>query len=309
MRSATDALFLKCLLAGAALLGLSGCGESAADAPSATTATPAETTDAGSILDRVNARGTLRIGTGNETPPMNYIDEQGQWTGFDVELGDELAKRLGVKLERVQVNNLTRVSMLANGQIDMTLSNLSQTQSREEQIDYATPPYLWTAKIFYARKGRFKDVAELGGARIGVNQGSNAFTAAPEEIAKHSPTPPTMVSFQKNAEGLLALRQGKIDAFCQDSPIIAALGAEDAAEFEAVGAGFSPGLYGVGVPANDSKWRDAVSLAVQDMLQDGSYEKLYQRWFGSDGKYPLALDARPRLPRESFGEMAYVWPK
>lgn len=311
MKSANS--FQWCGLVLAVAVALTGCGKSAADAASPGANAANTKTDApassGSILDRVKARGALRIGTGNDTPPMNYIDEKGQWTGFDVELGDELAKRLGVKVERVQVNNLTRVSMLANGQIDMTLSNLSQTRSREEQIDYATPPYLWTAKIFYAKKGRYKSIADLGGARIGVNQGSNAYTAAPEEIAKHSAVAPTMVSFQKNAEGLMALRQGKIDVFCQDSPIIAALTAEDAAEFEAVGAGFSPGLYGVGVPADDSKWRDAVSVALQSMLEDGSYEKLYLRWFGADGKYPLALDARPRLPRESFGDMSYTWPK
>jgi polar amino acid transport system substrate-binding protein len=264
---------------------------------------------AASVLDRVNERKLVRIGSGNDTPPMNFIDEGGRWTGFDIDLGEALAERLGVRLERVLVNNTTRVTMLANGQIDLTLSNLSQTRSREEQIDYATPPYLWTAKIFYAPRGKFATVAELGGKRIGVNQGSNAYTAAPEEIARHSSEPPQLVSFQRNAEGLMALRQGKIDAFCQDSPIIAALAADDSDSFEAVGAGFSPGLYGIGVPPNDSRWRDAVSFALQDLLADGTYERIYLEWFGPQGKYPLALDARPRLPRESFGDALYVWPQ
>ena len=264
---------------------------------------------AGPVYDRVQASGTLRIGTGNDTPPMNYIDEQGQWTGFDVDLGNALAERLGLELKRVTVNNKTRVSMLANGQIDITLSNLSQTRSREEQVDYAFPPYLWTAKVFYAKKGRFTTTRELGGHRIGVNQGSNAYTAAPQEIIRQGGEAPTIIAFQKNAEGLLALRQGKIDAYCQDSPIIAALVGDATSELNAVGVGFSPGLYGIGVPQDDSKWRDTVSFALQSVISEGVYEEIYQRWFGPHGKYPMPHNARPRLPEDAFGKMAMVLPE
>jgi polar amino acid transport system substrate-binding protein len=239
---------------------------------------------------------------------MNYIDENGKWTGFDVELGDEIARRLGVKVDRVTVNNKTRIAFLANGQIDMSISNISRTLSREEQVDFVDPPYLWTAKVFYAKKGRFKTLEELGGKRIGVNQGSNAFTAAPQELSKYSKAAPQMVSYQKNAECFLALKQGKIDAFTQDSPIVAAVAGAEGIEFEAVGGGYSPGLYSIGVPQNDSKWRYAVSVALQSMIKDGTYEKLYETWFGAKGKYPLPLNARPRLPSDVFGEMLMVWP-
>jgi polar amino acid transport system substrate-binding protein len=261
-----------------------------------------------SILERVKQAGVVRIGTGNDTPPMNYLDDSGRWTGFDVELGDEIGKRLGVKVDRVAVNNKTRIAFLANGQIDMALSNISRTLSREEQIDFVDPPYLFTAKVFYAKKGRFKSLAALGGKRIGVNQGSNAFTAAPLELARHSNLAPQVISFQKNAECFLALKQGKIDAFTQDSPIVAAVVGAEGSEFEAVGSGYSPGLYSIGVPQNDSKWRYAVSVALQSIIKDGTYERLYLSWFGPKGKYPLPLNARPRLPPDVFGEMSLVWP-
>jgi polar amino acid transport system substrate-binding protein len=231
-----------------------------------------------STLDRVRETGIVRVGSGNDTPPMNYIDEDGQWTGFDIDLADALAEKLGVKVERVAVNNKTRIALLANGQIDMTVSNLSQTRSREEKVDYASPPYLWTAKIFYARKGRFEGIADLDGAVIGVHQGSNAYYAAPQVIEAHGGKPGRMVSLQKNADGIAALRQGKIDAFCQDSPIIAALAADIAEDFAPVGTGFSPGLYGIGVPPDDSEWRDAVSFALQDLIKDGTYERIYEKW-------------------------------
>jgi len=260
------------------------------------------------LLDEVKKRGVVRIGSGNTTPPMNYIDEKGVWTGFDVELGEELAKRLGVKAERVLVDNKTRIAFLANRSIDISLANISQTRSREEQMDYAEPPYFWTGKIFYAKKGKFKSLKDLGGKKIGVDQGSNAFIAAPQELAKYTNKKPEMLSFQNSAEGFLALKQGKIDAYSQDAPIMAAVSGSLGAEYEAVaGMIYSPGLYGIGVPENDSDWRDKISFILQDMLKDGTYEKLYQKWFGPKGTFPMSVNSRPRLS-DTYGDMLYVWP-
>ncbi len=264
---------------------------------------------ANSILDRVKSSGVVRVGVGNDTPPMNYIDADGKWVGFDVDLAGAVARALGVRLERVQVNNRTRVAYLANGQIDMTLSNLSHTRSRDEQIDFAAPAYLWTAKVFVAKAGRFGDIDELGGKTICVNQGSNAFTAAPALIEAFGGAAPRMLSLQRNADCMLAVRQGKADAFYQDSPIIAALAGDELAFFGLVGKGHSPGLYSIGVPPNDSKWRDAVSFALQDLIASGEYDAIYESWFGSSGRYPMAHDARPRLPADVFADTRFIWPE
>jgi polar amino acid transport system substrate-binding protein len=176
-------------------------------------------------------------------------------------------------------------------------------------MDYAEPPYFWTGKIFYAKKGKAKTIKNLGGKKIGVDQGSNAFIAAPQEIEKYSKTKPIMLSFQNSAEGFLALKQGKIDAYSQDAQIMAAVASSLGTEYEAVGGViYSPGLYGIGVPPNDSKWRDKISFILQDMLKDGTYEKIYQKWFGPKGIAPLSINARPRLPKDTYGDMLYVWP-
>jgi len=261
-----------------------------------------------STLDEVKKRGVVRIGSGTTVPPMNYIDENGSWTGFDLDLGDAIADRLGVKVERVNVNNKTRVAFLATGRIDLTISSMSHTKSRDEQIDYAEPPYLWSGKIFYAKKGEFKDVKELGGKRIAVVQGSNAYIAAPQYLETLTNKKPIMISFQTNSECFLALKQGKVDAYTQDTPIIAGVAGSEGVEYEAVGPIYSPGLYGIGVPPNDSKWRDEISFILQELLKDGTYEKIYQKWFGENGQFPLPINARPRLPEDIFGNMLYVWP-
>ncbi len=263
-----------------------------------------------SILDSVKKKGVIRIGSGQTVPPLNYINEKGQWTGFDIELGDAIAEKMGVRVERVNVNNKTRVAFLASGRIDLTISSMSHTRSRDEQIDYAEPAYLWSGKIFYAKKGRFTSPEQLGGKRIAVVQGSNAYIAATNYLATLTDKKPKMVSFQNNSECFMALKQGKVDAYTQDTPIIAGVAGHEGVEYESVGPIYSPGLYGIGVPPNDSKWRDKISFVLQDIIQDGTYEKIYSKWFGHSGQFPLPINARPRLPKEVFGEFnTFAWPE
>ena len=246
---------------------------------------------------------------------MNYLDEKGNHTGFDIDLARAIAEKLGKKhgpleVEFVKVDSKTRVAFLAAGRINMTVSSMSHTRSRDEAIDYAEPPYLWVGKQFYAKKGLFKSVKDLVGKRIAVQQGSNAFTAGAKFLKEHGDPHPNMIGFMTDGDALLALKQGKVDAFTQDNVILLGLLGDESVNYEPVGPIYSPGLYSIGVGPNDSKWRDAVSFALQETMEDGTYEEIYSKWFGTDGKYPLVTNARPRLPADAYGpDKLMVWPE
>lgn len=262
-----------------------------------------------SVLDKVKKEGVVYVGTANNNPPMNYIDEDGNWTGFDVDLSNAIAEAMGVEIERVVVNNKTRISYLANGTVDMVVSNLSHTRSRDEQIDFAEPAYLWTGKIAYAKRGMFNELTDLAGKKIAVDQGSNAYIAIQQAIEEAGGEEPEIQSFQSNAECFLALKQGKVDAFTQDSVIIAGVAGKEGVDYEPISDIYSPGLYSIGVPINDSKWRDEVSFVLQDLMRNGTYDEIYEKWFGEDGLYPLEPSAKPVLSEDAFGEdELYVWP-
>lgn len=275
---------------------------------------PAAPEKPASTYDKVMGAKKIRVGCGYTVPPVNYTDENGKHVGFDLDIARAVSKKLGEKMgtplevEIVKVDSKTRVAFLAAGRIDMTVSSMSHTRSRDETIDYAEPPYLWVGKQFYAKKGQFKTVEDLVGKKIAVQQGSNAFTAGAKFLKKHGDPKPNMVGFQTDGDAFLALKQGKVDAFTQDNVILLGIMGEEGKNYEPVGPIYSPGLYGIGVTPNDSKWRDAVSFALQDIMRDGTYEKIYTAWFGPEGKFPLATNARPRLPKDAYGDMLMVWP-
>lgn len=265
-----------------------------------------------SRLDRVIAEKRVAIGLGYAAPPMNFIDDRGTWTGFDMDLAAAVARHLpaaGVATEFVKVDTTTRIVFLTAGRVDMTISSMSHTRQREQAIDFAEPPYLWAGKQFYARAGRFKDHRDLVGKRIAVQQGSNALGAAAQLLKSLGDPNPTIVAYPSDGEAFLALKQGKVDAYTQDNVIVIGVMGAEAKDFEPVGPVYSAGLYAIGVPANDSKWRSAVSFALQDVIRDGTYEAIYDGWFGAEGKFPLAANARPRLPEDTFGRGSpFVWP-
>jgi len=112
-----------------------------------------------SIYDQVKKSGKLKIGHGVDVPPLCMIEPKtGELVGFDIDMAKAMTEQIGkamgkkLKMEGVVVNNKTRIAFLANRRIDITIRSMSHTRSRDEQVDYAEPPYLWSGKIFYAKK-------------------------------------------------------------------------------------------------------------------------------------------------------------
>ena len=181
---------------------------------------------ANSAYDSVKKSGVVRIGHGTDVPPLSMIDPTDrELKGFDIDIAKAMVEHIGklmgkeLKMEGVVVNNKTRIAFLANKRIDLTIRSMSHTRSRDEQIDYAEPPYLWTGKIFYAKKGKFKKPMDICGKVMAVTQGSNAYIAGQEYLKeKGCDKKFTIKAFQSNAECFLALKQGKVDAYIQDTP-------------------------------------------------------------------------------------------
>ena len=237
-------------------------------------------------LDQIiQKRGTVRIGLGYATPPMNFLNDQGEMDGFDADLAFGLAEKMGLKAEIVRVNDKTRITSLVSGETDMVLSNMNHTMSRDAQIDFSDT-YLFDGKRILAAKGKYRELKDFVGKRIAVSQGSNAQQAVAEALKELGDPAPKVLSFQNNAECFLALKMGKVDGYTNDTIILAGVSGGDPA-FEPVGAVYSPTYYGIGLPENQSDWRDRVNTALRTMLVDGSYQRIYDKWFGEKGRYPL----------------------
>ena len=251
--------------------------------------------DSASTYDQVTKDNLVRVGIRFDNPPLSFIDEGGEWIGFDVDLADQLAERLGVEIERVRVDETTRISFLQEGQIDLAVASMNHTRPREDAIDFSVT-YFWDNQSFLVRKGTYGALADIMGKKVAANAGSSTIPAWTAYSAAHGDPEPEMVEFTDKIAAMQALRDGAVEGYTEDNITLLALAAGDP-ELELIPGGFNPVQFGLGLPVNDSAWRDQVNYALQEIWKDGSYMAIYDKWFGPDAAVPLPLG----------GEME-IWP-
>ncbi|MFQ5343704.1 MAG: transporter substrate-binding domain-containing protein, partial [Anaerolineae bacterium] len=125
-----------------------------------------------STLDKVKTAGVTRVGIRFDNPPLSYIDEGGNWVGFDVDLANELVRRLGVGIEQVKVDETTRISFMQEGKIDMAVASMNHTRSRDDAVDFSIT-YFWDNQSFLVRKGEYATLEDMFGKKVAMNAGSS----------------------------------------------------------------------------------------------------------------------------------------
>ncbi len=253
-----------------------------------------------STYDLVKERGVMRAGVKNDAPLFAFVNEKGDLVGFEIDLLEEIAKRLKVKLETVKVSSATRIPMLQSGRVDIVAATMSHYRKREEVIDFTIGHFNTPMSMLVRKDSPIKTIADMKGKIAGFNVGSGAL----KEFQAIQPNA-QIKTFQGLPEAFLALQQGLVDAMPTDMVLLAGIRASvpnpnnyvllsKTARFAATG-----GEYAMGVPPNDSKWRNQVNYLLQDMWLDGTWERIFDKWMGA--KSPL------KLKKEDLGFEMVVW--
>jgi polar amino acid transport system substrate-binding protein len=251
---------------------------------------------AGAIHDRVGKDGVVRVGMMYNSIPAAYFNEKNEWVGFDIDIADEVVKRIGsqmgknLKLERVKVNNISRISMVTSGMIDMSVANMTHKRERDKTIDFSIT-YFFDGQKILAKKGKFKSLKDFKGKKLASQQGTTSEKNAMELLKKLGDPnwQKDVISFQDEPSCFLALQQGKVAGWTTDSTILLGYAAKEPGKYELVGDFFSSEPYGIGMPQDDSAWRDAINFALQDMWNDGTYKRIYDKWYGPKTPYYFPL--------------------
>jgi polar amino acid transport system substrate-binding protein len=163
-------------------------------------------TTAVSTYDQVTENGTVRIGVRNDNPPMSFVDDNGDWVGFDIDLANAMAEQLGVELELVPVDGTTRISFLQDGEVDMSIASMNHTRSRDDAIDFSIT-YFWDNQSFLIRSGTYSSIDELLGQTVAANAGSSAIPSWQEYAAEMGGPTPDIVEFDDKLAAMQALRK------------------------------------------------------------------------------------------------------
>jgi len=235
-------------------------------------------------------RALSRSGLMYNSIPAAYFNDKNEWVGFDVDIASEVVKRIGqsmgkeLKMEKIKLNNKTRISFLTSGRIDMSTANMTHKRERDKTIDFSIT-YFFDGEKILAKKGKYKSHKDFVGKKLASMQGTTSEKNAVNLLKSLGDSNPKVISYQDEPTCFLALQQGKVQGWATDSTILIGYAAKEPGKYELVGDFFSDEPYGIGLPENDSDWRDTVNFAIQDMWKDGTYMKIYNKWYGADTPY------------------------
>lgn len=219
-----------------AIGALTGCG-SKAEAP-AGAATEADTEEAGGekiyrTLDEIKESGTVKIGVFSDKNPFGYVDENGEYQGYDVYFGNRIAQDLGVDVEYVTTDAANRVEYLKTGKVDIILANFTVTDERAESVDFALPYMKVALGVVSPDDALITSADQLNGKKLIVTKGTTAETFFTENYPDVE-----LVKFDQYTEAYNALLDGRGDAFSTDNTEVLAWALQNE--------GFSVGIESIG---------------------------------------------------------------
>jgi polar amino acid transport system substrate-binding protein len=265
----------------ASLAGLAACS------PASGTTTASGT----SLLNVIKAHHVVRVGIRYDDPPHSYLNAHGQLVGFDVDVARAVAAHLGVRLQVVSVNELTRISYLQGGKIDLAITSISKTVQRAHEVDFSQT-YFWSDQTFLVRKGSgITSLQGLAGKTVGADRGSNAAGQWQAWLKAHGrPSNPTVELFSDKQAAVNAVQSGAIAGYAEDYEILASFAKQDSGlTVLSTPGGIGVKLDGIAMHKNDSALMLAVNLALQGIAKSGEYMKIYNRWFGPHSATPVPL--------------------
>lgn len=203
---------LAALSAAAIAVSFTACGNKAAD-----TNTDSASTDANTkvyrTVDEIKKSGTLKIGVFSDKNPFGYVDNNGEYQGYDVYFAKRLAQDLGTELELVSVEAANRAEYLITGKVDIILANFTVTEERAEKVDFALPYMKVALGVVSPESAPINSEADLENKKLIVVKG----TTAEQFFTENQYNGLELVKFDEYNEAYSALQDGRGDAFSTDN--------------------------------------------------------------------------------------------
>ncbi|TMR94598.1 ABC transporter substrate-binding protein [Nonomuraea basaltis] len=263
------------VLALTAAFALTACGS---DTGSGSGTTSASASAAGGA--KLVQPGKLTVCTNIPYEPFQFKDASGKIVGFDVDIVDLAAKKLGVTQNIVDIDFAVIKSgaAMAAGKCDVAAAGMTITEDRKKNIDFSDP-YFDATQALLAKKGTgATSLADVKAKNLKL--GAQASTTGLDYVKGQGFDP---TEYADSAKELLALQSGQADVIVQDLPVVLTwLKKPDiAAKFELIGSLDTGEQYGVGLKKGaDPVLLKTINEEIAKAKQDGTYEKIFVKWFG-----------------------------
>jgi polar amino acid transport system substrate-binding protein len=285
------------LLMGAVVMSLSGCGsqsakttgeevkteaEKAMSEDNSLDDTSADVEKTDETTDNLQPGGTFTVGFDQDFPPMGFVGDDGEYTGFDLELAKEVADRLGMKFVPQPIAWDAKDMELNSGTIDCIWNGFT-INGREDNYTWSEP-YMDNSQVFVVSvDSGIRSFADLAGKIVEVQADSSAEVALKdnEELTGSFGTLQTTPDYNT---AFMDLEMGAVDAIAMDV-IVAGYQIEQrkgGSQYTVLEETLASEEYGIGFRKGNEEMRNQVQTALEEMAADGTLKTISDKWFGRD---------------------------
>lgn len=219
------------------------------------------------------AQDVVRMGTEGAYPPFNFINDDNELEGFEIDLGNEMCERAGLECEWVINDWDTIIPNLVAGNYDTIIAGMSITEARAEVISFTQNYKEPDPSRYAALVGTDPSVIEEGVITTQSNTVQAGYVAETGADLIEFPTPDETIS---------AVRAGEADAVLADGDFLRPI-VEESADLEFIGEPLHiGGGVGMGIRQTDDELRETFDAVIAEMKEDGSLNELLIQWFGED---------------------------
>lgn len=248
--------------------------EAAADTDTDTKAPETEASEAGA------AGGTFTVGFDQEFPPMGYVGDDGEYTGFDLEVAEEVAKRLGMEFVPQPVDWAAKDMELESGNIDCIWNGFTMT-GREDDYTW-TEAYMANQQVFVVTaESGIKTLADLAGKVVEVQAESSA-EAALKDDPDLTGTFGTLQTTPDYNTAFMDLQMGAVDAIAMDEVVARFQIEQRQVDFIVLDETLAAENYAVGFKKGNDALKDQVQAQMEALAADGTLAKISEKWFDKD---------------------------
>ena len=231
-----------------------------------------KTTAKARTIDEIKKSGELRIAVFGDKKPFGYVDNDGSYHGYDIELGNQLAQDLGVKVKYISVDAANRAEYLISNKVDITLANFTVTDERKKQVNFALPYMKVSLGVVSPKTGLITDVKQLEGKTLIVTKGTTAETY----FEKNHPEV-KLQKYDQYSDSYQALLDGRGDAFSTDNTEVLAWALENKGFEVGITSLGNPDTIAAAVQKGNQELLDFINKDIEKLGKENFFHKAYEK--------------------------------
>ncbi|WP_424934619.1 transporter substrate-binding domain-containing protein [Amaricoccus macauensis] len=244
-------------------------------AATASLSAPAAFADA---LEDITSAGEIRIAVPQDFPPFGSVGADMAPQGYDIDMAELIAEKLGVELELVPVTSANRIPYLQTNKVDLVISSMGKNAEREAVIDFSEAYAPFYNGIFAPDDVAVTEVADLAGKQVGVTRGS----IEDLELSEVAPEEATIKRYEDNNGTISAFLSGQVEAIATGNVVAAAILERNPPKRPELKFLIKNSPCYIGMNKGEPALMEKVNAIIAEAKADGTLDAISEEWLGVD---------------------------